>query len=179
MRLKELREQLGLQQKQVACELKISQRTYSNYELGKTEPDITTLVRLANYFNVSMDYLCCRDIPVKKYGNISTKIENLRKGKNLSQEQTAKIAEMSQSNYSKFERGILDISLPAALKLANYFGVTLDYLVNSNTGNIIELDKLQEDIKLNFMLIQKLSLKQNNLVTGYISRILEEEQSGI
>ena len=35
-------------------------KNLSNYEIGRTEPDIKTLIKIADYFNVSLDYLCDR-----------------------------------------------------------------------------------------------------------------------
>ena len=57
LRLKELREEKGLQQKDVAEDLKISRQVYNNYELGKREPDYLMLVRLSEYFGKTTDYL--------------------------------------------------------------------------------------------------------------------------
>lgn len=57
LRLKELRKQRKLSQKEVADYLEITQVQVSKYELGKNEPDLKTLLRLAEYFNVSIDYL--------------------------------------------------------------------------------------------------------------------------
>ncbi|MEG2688155.1 MAG: XRE family transcriptional regulator, partial [Clostridia bacterium] len=47
-------------QTQIANEIGISQRCYSNYENGKTQPDYETLGKLASYFAVSVDYLLGR-----------------------------------------------------------------------------------------------------------------------
>lgn len=55
--LKKLREERELKQQQVADFLNIHQVSYSQYENGKREPDITTLKKLASFFDVSIDYL--------------------------------------------------------------------------------------------------------------------------
>lgn len=60
--LKELRESKKITQKEVAKAIKVNERTYCNYETGRTEPDIKTLIRLADYYNVSMDILTGRHI---------------------------------------------------------------------------------------------------------------------
>ena len=60
MRLKELRESKGLTQKEVAKVIGYTQLSYARYENGKREPDISTLCKLANYFNVTVDYLISR-----------------------------------------------------------------------------------------------------------------------
>lgn len=57
IRLKELRTNSGLQQKDIASALNISKQSYSNYELGQREPSLETLCALADYFGVSVDYL--------------------------------------------------------------------------------------------------------------------------
>lgn len=56
-RLKDLREDHDLAQKQVAALLGIDQRVYSNYELGKRSLPLRHLVTLAEYYHVSTDYL--------------------------------------------------------------------------------------------------------------------------
>ncbi len=56
-RLKELREGKHISQQRLAIELNVSQATISKYELGQADPDIPTIVQLAEYFHVSADYL--------------------------------------------------------------------------------------------------------------------------
>ncbi len=58
--LKNLRNERGLSQMQVAQSLKISQPTYSHYENGDREPDIQMLIDLANFYRVSIDILVGR-----------------------------------------------------------------------------------------------------------------------
>ena len=57
MRLKELRKAKGLTQTQVADEFKTTRQNIHLYEANKTEPNIRTLIKLADYFDVSVDYL--------------------------------------------------------------------------------------------------------------------------
>lgn len=59
-RIRELREKKGLRQIDVANITGIDQKTLSNYETGKTNPDSYALIRLADFFNVSIDYLVGR-----------------------------------------------------------------------------------------------------------------------
>lgn len=56
-RLKTLRIQKGICQKELAAHLHVSVSTISSYENGIHEPDIHTLVALADYYNVSTDYI--------------------------------------------------------------------------------------------------------------------------
>lgn len=56
-RLKDLREDHDLVQKQVAAFLSIDQRVYSNYETGKREIPTRFVVALAKYYKTSTDYI--------------------------------------------------------------------------------------------------------------------------
>lgn len=58
MKLKQLREEKGLSQYELAPQLKLKQATYANYEIEKTQPTIETLCRIADFYGVSLDYLC-------------------------------------------------------------------------------------------------------------------------
>ncbi len=65
MKLKELRLKESKTQNQLAEELGITQFTYCNYETGKTKPNIDLLKNIADYYNVSLDYLCDRQFNSK------------------------------------------------------------------------------------------------------------------
>ena len=57
-RIRALREDRDLKQADVAAVLKVGQRTYCDYELGKTRIPVDSLIVLAKMYNVSMDYIC-------------------------------------------------------------------------------------------------------------------------
>lgn len=57
MRLKELRKAKGISQLKLAMDLSMNQNTISRYETGEREADYKTLIKLADYFDVSIDYL--------------------------------------------------------------------------------------------------------------------------
>ena len=59
-RLKELRIERKMSQKQVAEYLGISTRAYSHYELGDREPSVSLLIKLCELFEVTADYLIGR-----------------------------------------------------------------------------------------------------------------------
>lgn len=60
MRLKEIRKRKGISQLKLAMDLNMSQNTISRYETGEREPGIKELILIADYFNVSIDYLLQR-----------------------------------------------------------------------------------------------------------------------
>lgn len=55
--LKEIRKSRNLNQQKVALDLNISREALSHYENGRREPTLAMLVRMSEYFNVSIDYL--------------------------------------------------------------------------------------------------------------------------
>lgn len=56
-RLKDLREDRDLKQRELAAFLNCSQQVYSNYELGQRDLPTDVLIRLADFYEVSTDYL--------------------------------------------------------------------------------------------------------------------------
>ena len=59
-RMRTLRESMNLPQKKIAELLNVSQPSINRYEHGQAFPTIELLVKYADYFDVSMDYLTCR-----------------------------------------------------------------------------------------------------------------------
>ncbi|MCM1007386.1 MAG: helix-turn-helix domain-containing protein [Ruminococcus flavefaciens] len=57
MRLKELRKAKRITQQRLAMDLNLNQNSISRYESGEREADYKTLIALADYFHVSIDYL--------------------------------------------------------------------------------------------------------------------------
>ena len=63
MKLKELRMQRGISQVKLAMDLHLTQNSISRYENNQREADYETLIRIADYFDVSLDELLERDYP--------------------------------------------------------------------------------------------------------------------
>ena len=59
-RLTEQRKMNNMTQREVAQKLGIAQPSYIRYENGKSEPTIENLIKLADLFDVSIDFLCGR-----------------------------------------------------------------------------------------------------------------------
>lgn len=64
---KKIRLERKLTQKQIAEGIGITEQAYQRYEYGKVIPSATVLIALADYFDVSLDYLCGRsDVPERR-----------------------------------------------------------------------------------------------------------------
>ena len=66
-RMRDLREDRDLKQKEVAAVLGIDQRVYSNYETGKRDIPLRLLVKLADFYHTSTDYLLGRTNDPRPY----------------------------------------------------------------------------------------------------------------
>jgi transcriptional regulator with XRE-family HTH domain len=72
--LRKTRENAGYSQKQVADLLNIPDTTYRNYENTSREPDFNTLLKIAEIFNVSVDYLLGKT-NIRNYANSNDSID--------------------------------------------------------------------------------------------------------
>ena len=64
MNIKKQREKLGISQRQLAQKLNIPPQNLNRYEIGINEPNIKTLIQLADFFNISIDELLERDTEI-------------------------------------------------------------------------------------------------------------------
>lgn len=71
-KIKELRQQKGITQKELSKHLGIAQNTLSYWENGRIDIDTESLCKIADYFNVSVDYLLGRENKKQSQGNISS-----------------------------------------------------------------------------------------------------------
>ena len=63
MELKKFRQEKNMTQKEIANFLNLQVQTYQNYELGKRQPDIQTLIKLADFYKVTLDELVGHEVP--------------------------------------------------------------------------------------------------------------------
>ena len=73
-RLRELRKQSPMMQKDIAAKIGVSVRTFQQYELGKIEPNIEKLIILSQIFSVTVDYLICRNDYLDEAGAVEHEI---------------------------------------------------------------------------------------------------------
>ena len=76
MRLKELRKELGKTQAEIAKLLNLTPVAYNRYEKELREPGINTLIKLSDYYSVSLDYLVGREFN-NEFGYLSENEKNI------------------------------------------------------------------------------------------------------
>lgn len=69
--LKALRESAAVSQKQLAEAIGVSQQSINKYENHNIEPDIGTMIRIADYFDTSVDYLIGHTSIRRKFENVT------------------------------------------------------------------------------------------------------------
>ena len=178
--LKVLRKQKKKTQQDMAEMLKITYRTYQNYENDLTEMPYNLLFKLADYFGVSIDYLLGHELnknnlenqTFEKKQSIFIKLKDLRSELNLTQEQLAQAVGLSRDTYKNYEQQRTEMSYDILFKLADYFGVSIDYLLGHQTegSNMSESQKeIVEDFK---KLISQLTTQQTSFVFDIIKLCL-------
>ena len=136
-RLKEIRKEKNLLQKEIANKLGMSQNGYSQYETDISNIPTTKLKKLAIIFNVSIDYILnLTDIKtpynpshIIKTANNMNRLKDVREDRDLLQIDIAKILNMSQNGYSQYETSYCDIPIAKLIILAKYYNVPTDYLL--------------------------------------------------
>ena len=63
-----------------------------------------------------------------------TKIRDLREDRDLNQTQVAKMLGMAQTGYSKYETGENDVPTEVLIKLADFYGVSIDFLLGQTNN---------------------------------------------
>ena len=103
----------------------------AKYESGMVEPNIETVVRITQYFGVTLDEIVLKDLrpPVPRYAE---NILYLRKKCGMSQMDIGKLLKVTQKCVSKYEKGERAVDVEKLLILADFFGVTLDELVKED-----------------------------------------------
>ena len=137
-KLKVLRKKKGLTQQQIADEIGVNRGSYSNWEKGKREPSFENLSMLACIFDVSIDFLLSENLEISKETYLklkeekknlfSVRLKELRLQHGFSQEELAEQIGIKQNSYSDWENGKCKPNYEKLEKLADFFGVSLDWL---------------------------------------------------
>ncbi len=136
-RLKALREENNLTQKTLAELLGITRSLYGRYETEHETIPIKYLNILANYFNVSLDYILNIN-DTKKYikNNLNidkklsgNRLKEFRKNNKITQLKLAEILNVSQSTIAEYERGTNIIATPFLYTICKKYNISADYLL--------------------------------------------------
>ncbi len=135
-RLKILRKQMGLKQKEIGEQLGITMGGYSNYERHYSFPSIEKLVKLAEILHTSVQYIVTgKELSLEFQENVTPfpqRLRELREKKQLTQVAVANVLNIKEVTYQHYEYGAYEPKLDKLLQLADLFDVTLDELLGRN-----------------------------------------------
>lgn len=132
-RLQELLIENDLSRLQLSKRIGISFETLNGYFNRNFYPEISVAVKIAKYFDCSLDYLLglSEEIVNHERNNLSfiETLKKLLKDKHLSPEKLMHSLKMSESNYYRWQRGESKPAMTSLIAIAKYFDVSVDYLV--------------------------------------------------
>ena len=138
-KLKTTRKFYNFRQQEIAEMLQTSVATISNYEMNKTEPKITMLTNLANYYQISCDWLLGATKTRNKKNRhwdgfindykFPERLKKAREQRGISQSELGRILRIMPSNIVLYEQGKTEPSLENIVFIAKILGVTVDWLV--------------------------------------------------
>lgn len=133
-RLKDIREDYGINQEKMSEILGVKRSTYSLWELGINIIPLNNLCDFADYFNLSIDYVLSltndrsnknfkKGLDLKILGN---NLKSIRIKNNLSQENIASLLGVTQACIVRYEKGLICISVSNLYKFCKEFNVTMN-----------------------------------------------------
>ena len=140
--IKKLRKEFNISQLQLSLEIGYGKSIISYWETGFRIPCADAIIILSRYFQVSTDYVLnltddntmlhrIDDFEVDM-ATFNLRLKELRKQKNLSQDQLALKTGLTQTSINHWEKGKCIPTADAIVALARYFGVTTDYLLGES-----------------------------------------------
>lgn len=174
LKLKALRQKNNLTQEQLANELNTryhlneSKATISQFEHNKRIPDLDRLINIADYFQVSLDYLCCevnKANITEEDNNISVfsyNLKKLREKHHLTQHGLAEKLKVSNDAISKWENCQREPDLSTLKKIKEYFNISYDSLLETNDNSFSSIDDL-----IDYIINQKVFIEYVGLSNDY------------
>ena len=130
--IKSIREKAHKSQQAVADYLGITRQAYSHYEVGRRKPDCETLRKLGRYFGVSTDYL----LGEERGADIVLKIRGLRQNCGITMKELGSEIGVAESTISQYETGKRQPDYETLIDIADFFGVSVDYLLGREQDGI-------------------------------------------
>lgn len=164
-KIKDLRKDMNLTQEQLCKEIGIAQSTLGMIESNQRSAGRKTLTKFANFFNVTVDSLLKADD--NNLNNLGDKIKLLRKEKKITQQELANALSLSQSTIGMIEKNRQGVGRKTLIKIANFFNVTVDYLLSDD-----EKIECTEEIKKERD--YSLTIKEQEDIDDEAKKIIEE-----
>jgi transcriptional regulator with XRE-family HTH domain len=169
--IKQLRQDRNITQQELGKIINKSRSTIAGYETKRKEPDYETLKKIAEYFNVSTDYLLENTYnPIELADSImfNKRLKYLREQHSLSQRQLSLKINVSQQTIASWETGLTQPSDYNLHKLSNLFSISIDYLLGkTNEPQSIPISNNSQklSIEIHDLLIKKSIITKDEILT--------------
>lgn len=139
--LRFLREQKKMTQREVADELEVSPGAVAMWEQGNRTPYVDDLVKIANYFSVTLDELITKEL-VPLLPVYARNLKYLREKSNLKRSDIADLLQVKQLTIELYETNKRAMAVEDIEKIADFFGVTMDQMIKQDlsTGKYVTAD---------------------------------------
>ncbi len=174
-KLKQLRIDNNMTQEELGRQIGIQKSGISKYENDTVEPNLTTLAKISKIFNVSIDSLVPNEVEIlnAKPKNVGERLRHLRIEKNLTQEEFGKIFNMTKSRISQYETSKHEIDDKTKILFADYFNISIDYLLGRiEDRNIEVLSSEEKQLLLSFRKLSNGS--QNEIFNSIKQKIFQD-----
>ena len=102
-------------------------------------------------------------------------LKKIRKEHNLTQAEVAKILQTSSVNYNRYENGLVQIDIQSLITLADYYHVSLDYLLDHKVKGNVDTSSFSDTKKGCVLLIDKLTEENATILLGYITHMTQTQ----
>ncbi len=136
IRLKEIRKENNITQKEVANVLNVERSTYTGWENGKNTIPLKQLIKICNYYKCSIDYMtgltnknkyyCLIELDINVIGK---NLKTLRIKNKLKQKDVYSFLKISSSSYSSYETNKILIPTEIIYKIAKKFNCSIDCII--------------------------------------------------
>lgn len=135
-RLKEIREERNLTQKEIAKTLEVDRSTYAGWETGKDTIPLRRLNKLSDYYKISVDYMTGLSDVTSSYRVIDLdakvigqNLKEFRKERNLVQKDIFLFLNTTSSTYSAYETGKVLIKTDFLYSICKNYNASMDELL--------------------------------------------------
>jgi transcriptional regulator with XRE-family HTH domain len=129
--LRYLRENKDMSQGELAEHFGLSASAIGNWENDIRTPDIEMIVKLARYFEVSLDELVLKNM-VPPEPMQAKNLKYLRNRYGVTLKEMAKLLSVTEATSCKYENGKIEMPIDKLMVVSDYFGITLDQLVKQD-----------------------------------------------
>lgn len=134
LRLKEEIEEAALTPEGLSQETGLSLKSIYNWSANISQPKLSGLIKLADYFLCSIDYLLDKEIKYKnavfkKCPKFSEQLKKYMKESNIKPTALGRKIEKDRKQIYRWQEDKAEPQLDSLIKLADYFGVTIDVLI--------------------------------------------------